>query len=97
MPTAHMTGERLKRTDLPGFRGWVIRTASGQYLGLDSSSGGYPYHADGIRDIFVWQDKEAAEKYRNIFIRGGSVGGVSPASTWRPVEVMLIEVPREEK
>ena len=87
----------LKRAELPGFRGWVIRDVGGQYIGLDHGSGGYPYHAEGIRDIFVWNTKEDAEKYRQVFVRGSSIGGMSPASTWRIVEVMLIEVPREEK
>lgn len=85
---------RLDRADLPGFRGWVIRDASRQYIGLDHGSGGYPYVADGIRDIFVWQTREDAEKYRQVFVRGSTIGGVSPARNWRIVEVMLVEVPR---
>lgn len=84
---------KLERKDLPGFRGWVIK-AGVQYLGLDHGSGGYPYVAEGIKDIFVWKDETDAEKYRQVFIRGSTIGGVSPASTWRIVEVMLIEVPR---
>lgn len=84
--------EKLERESLPGFRGWVIRDASGQYIALDSTSGGYPYHAKGIRDIFVWSTYEDAERYKQIFVRGSTIGNLSPASTWRVVQVILIEV-----
>lgn len=83
---------KLTRANLPGFRGWVIRDYGGQYLGLDSASGGYPYVAQGIRDIFVWKTKQDAESYKNVFVRGGGVGQISPASSWRVVEVVLLEV-----
>jgi hypothetical protein len=86
-----VTTETISRGDIPGFRGWVMRDGV-NYIGLDQASGGYPYHAHGIRDIFVWKTKEDAEKYKDVFIRGGTIGMLSPARTWRPVEIMLVEV-----
>jgi len=84
----------LDRAQIPGFRGWVIKDGGGQYIALDHSSGGYPYVSRDIRNIYVWNTKEAAESYRDIFTRGSTMGGLSAASSWRVVEVMLIEVPR---
>ena len=90
---ARVSEKQLKRRPIMDQRldGFAIKSA-GKYIGLDRSSGGYPYIANGMRDIFIWDSEEKAKDYINVFRGGSSIGGVSPASTWRVVRVVLIEV-----
>lgn len=75
--------------------GWAIKDGEGNFIGIDESSGGYPYVPTGnvLRSIHVFASEEKALAYRDIFVGSGKMsGGASLASRWKPVRVILIEV-----
>lgn len=78
--------------------GYAIKDGSGSYIGLDQASGGYPYipKGDALRAIHIWSKREDAERYREIMRRGSGIGGMNPASRWRVVRVVLIEIEDEK-
>lgn len=39
-------------------------------VALDSGSGGYPYEANSIRDIHIWESQKKAEEYAKIINYG---------------------------
>jgi len=44
-------------------------TEDGKYVGVDSSSGGYPSVTDYPLGIHLWHSREDAERYRSMFPR----------------------------
>jgi len=46
---------------------FIIKTKSGKYIGIDGSSGGYPWETDNIFQAKIWSDKKAAWEYNQMF------------------------------
>ena len=42
-------------------------TEEGLYVGIDDSSGGYPYTTNIPTSIYLWRSKEEALKYKSHF------------------------------
>lgn len=67
--------------------GYAIKDKDGNFLGLDESSGGYPYIPSDMRSIHIWPTEEKAVSYKGVF-SGGQMG----SGSWKIVRVVLIEV-----
>lgn len=73
--------------------GYVLRTTGGKYIGLDSSSGGYPYLPATIVNIHVWPTAEKAEEYKRILSGSSAFGSdLGPSSSWRVKHIVLMEI-----
>lgn len=46
---------------------YIIKYASGEYVGIDAASGGYPYPTNYIQQAKFWATPELAKEYKMIF------------------------------
>ena len=51
---------------------YVLKYPTGEFVSLDSMSGGYPQPTTNIRDIECWESAEEADRYRQT---GGNHNG----------------------
>lgn len=79
--------EQQSRDPLSGF---VIVDADGVPVGVDSSSGGYPFRALYPAQVAWFYSAQLAEVYRK---HGESAGGVACPAPWRVVaaSITLVE------
>lgn len=71
--------------------GYVLKTSRG-YIGLDNSSGGYPYIPSNIKGIHVWNTAEEANSYKDIMSKGSAMGEMGHANTWQVKHIVILEI-----